>query len=138
MFDHLKYDFDAICSAMGLVWYLPSGLVLIQRELHQGFAERKQLNQISQLANYVPENFNPNWSVFISSDLHLLTNISLFIPFWRFSRVNPNILTKICGFNHFLFDNLSFRYAVLLHHFNFSLSSYGKNLGILDLIPNIL
>ena len=68
---------------------LPSGLVLIQRALHQGFAERKQLNQIiSQLANYVPENFNPNWWLSISSDLQdmriQLLTICLFVMLYCF------------------------------------------------------
>ena len=67
-------------------------------------------------------------------------NISLFIPFSRFSSVNPNILTKICGLNFFLFDNLSFRYAVLLPHLNFFPIFIWQKPGnfSFDLIPDIL
>ena len=111
------------------------------KSVAQRFCWKKTMESVLTIGQLCPWELLPKlvgfsilWSPF------KWNNISLFIPFLRFRRVNPNILTKICGSNYFLFDNLSFRYAVLLPRLNFFSFFIWQKPGnfSFDLIPDIL
>ena len=96
-------------------WFCKSWLILAKwpgspthRALHQPFSEKKKIIERSILSLRTSTQWETGG---FPSAL-----ISIYGPTFHFSFLfggNPNLLTKICGLNYFLFDNLSFCYPAL-------------------------